>query len=97
MEVEARTNLKSLRTDGGGGYIYREWKAFAKDKGFQHQLTAPYSPKQNGINERLNRTLLEGAYFCGLNFLSHTGTLLFFMLTVSVIEHPHPVFMVVFH
>ena len=34
LEVEARTNLKSLRTDGGGEYISREWKAFAKDKGF---------------------------------------------------------------
>ena len=58
LEVEAQTNLKSLRTDGGE-YISHEWKAFAKDKGFQHQLTAPYSPKQNGVNERLNRTLLE--------------------------------------
>ena len=34
-------------------------EAFAKDKGFQHQLTAPYIPEQNGVNERLNRTLLE--------------------------------------
>ena len=59
LEVESRTNLKSLRTDGGGEYISNEWKAFAKDKGFQHQLIAPYSPEQNGVNERLNRTLLE--------------------------------------
>ena len=59
LEVEARTNLKSLRTDGGGEYISQEWKGFAKDKGFQHQLIAPYSPEQNGVNERLNRTLLE--------------------------------------
>ena len=59
LEVVARTTLKSLRTDGGGEYISHEWKTFAKDKGFQHQLVAPYSPEQNGVNERLNRTLLE--------------------------------------
>ena len=59
LEVEARTNLKTLRTDGGGEYISGEWKAFAQEKGFQHQLTAPDSPEQNGVNERLNRTLLE--------------------------------------
>ena len=32
LEVESRTNLKSLRTDGGGEYISHECKAFAKDK-----------------------------------------------------------------
>lgn len=59
LEVEARTNLKSLRTDGGGEYNSKEWKELAQVKGFQHQQTAPYSAEQNGINERLNRTLLE--------------------------------------
>ena len=59
LEVEARTNLKSLRMDEGGEYISHEWKAFAKDKGFHHQLIAPHNPEQNDVNGRLNITLLE--------------------------------------
>ena len=59
LELESQTKLKSLRTDGGGEYVSAEWKVFADEKGFTHQLTALYTPQQNGIVERLNRTLLE--------------------------------------
>ena len=59
LEVEAKTNLKSLRTDGGGEYTSAAWKSYVQDKGISHELTAPYSPQQNGMAERLNRTLLE--------------------------------------
>ena len=59
LEVESDTNLKSLRTDGGGEYVSAAWKQYAQVKGFTHELTAPYSPQSNGMAERLNRTLLE--------------------------------------
>ena len=59
LEVESKTNLKSLRTDGGGEYTSAAWQSYVQEKGISHQLTAPYSPQQNGMVERLNRTLLE--------------------------------------
>ena len=36
----------------------RKWAA---EKGITIETTAPYLPSQNGITERLNRTLLETA------------------------------------
>ena len=59
LESDAKTNLKSLRTDGGGEYVSAAWKQYVQEKGIRHELTAPYSPQQNGMAERLNRTLLE--------------------------------------
>ena len=61
LESESGRRLKTLRIDEGGEYNSVEWRAFANIPGheFDHQLTAPYSPEQNGMCERLNRTLLE--------------------------------------
>lgn len=59
LESESGKSLKSLRTDGGGEYTSAAWGQYAMEKGINHELTAPYSPQQNGMAERLNRTLLE--------------------------------------
>ena len=59
LEVESGLALKSIRTDGGGEYTSKEWRGYCEDKGIRHELTAPYSPQQNGMCERLNRTLME--------------------------------------
>ena len=32
-----------------------------KTKGIRHELTVPHSPQQNGVAERMNRTLMESA------------------------------------
>ena len=50
-----------LRTDNGGEYISHELEEYLKSKGISHELTVPYTPEQNGVAERLNRTLMEAA------------------------------------
>lgn len=35
------------------------WKEFSQEKGFIHELTAPYSPQANDMAGRLNTTLLK--------------------------------------
>lgn len=50
--------MKILRTDRGGD---KEMNVFLKSKGIVHQLTAPYTPEQNGVAERKNRSLIEMA------------------------------------
>lgn len=61
MENETGLRVRSIRTDNGGEYTSQCFKKFCSDKGIAHQLTNPYTPEQNGVSERLNRTLVESA------------------------------------
>ncbi|CAI7843528.1 unnamed protein product [Closterium sp. NIES-54] len=58
---ESGHKVKVIRTDNGEEFIGTDFEAVLKKKGMQHQLTVPYNPQQNGVAERFNRTLQEGA------------------------------------
>lgn len=51
--------IKALRSDGGGEYISNEYRAHLKSVGIHHQRTVAYTPHQNGVAERMNRTLKD--------------------------------------
>lgn len=53
--------IARIRCDNGGEYVSHEFKNFCKQKGIQIEFTVPYSPQQNGVAERKNRTLIEKA------------------------------------
>ncbi len=53
------TRLKFLRTDNGGEYLSNEFRAYLAENGIHHQLTVAYTPQQNGVAERMNRTLMN--------------------------------------
>ena len=59
VENESSARIQTLRTDNGGEYLSNEFKAFLDDSGIKHQLTTPYTPQQNGVAERRNRTTME--------------------------------------
>ncbi|KAD6454708.1 hypothetical protein E3N88_09414 [Mikania micrantha] len=59
VENEVGIKLKLLRTDKGGEFTSNEFTQFCKDNGIARQLIAPYSPQQNGVVERRNRTMLS--------------------------------------
>ncbi|KAD7117108.1 hypothetical protein E3N88_04376 [Mikania micrantha] len=59
VENEVGTRLKMLRTDRGGEFTSNEFSQYCKDNGIARQLTAPYSPQQNGLVERRNRTIMS--------------------------------------
>ncbi|RVW14603.1 Retrovirus-related Pol polyprotein from transposon RE1 [Vitis vinifera] len=61
VETQSGQNVKVLRTDNGGEYTSKEFSVFCQEAGIVHQLTAPYSPQQNGVSERKNRTVMEMA------------------------------------
>jgi hypothetical protein len=59
VEKETGREIKVLRSDNGSEFTNNAMKAFLAAEGIKHELTAIYSPQQNGTAERLNRTLLE--------------------------------------
>ena len=58
VENQLGKKIKKLRSDRGGEYE-SPFGEFSKEHGITHQTTAPYSPQQNGIVEKKNRTLKE--------------------------------------
>ena len=60
-KVEKMTDysIKCLRTDRGGEFNSRAFMTYCEQHGIQRQLTAAYTPQQNGVAERKNRTILN--------------------------------------
>lgn len=52
-------NIKILRTDNGREFLNKEMEMFFKANGIRHQTTIPYTPEQNSVVERANRTVIE--------------------------------------
>lgn len=61
VERQTGRKLKVLRTDNGGEFCSLEMKCFLQKAGIAHQKTNPYTPEQNGMCERMNRTVVERA------------------------------------
>lgn len=51
--------LKCLRTDNGLEYLSKEFDEFCRSKGIKRHRIVPLNPQQNGVAERVNRTILE--------------------------------------
>lgn len=61
--VTAHFNRKisRLRCDNGREYMSNETKDYFEQKGIQMETTIRYTPQQNGVAERMNRTVIERA------------------------------------
>ena len=59
VKVKFNRTPKILRSDRGGEYLNSNIKSYLSKLGTHHQLTAPYTPQQNGVAERRNRYLAE--------------------------------------
>ncbi|KAK2414224.1 cysteine-rich RECEPTOR kinase [Trifolium repens] len=59
IENQTGTKLKVLRTDNGLEFVSEQFNEFCRLKGIKRHRTVTYTPQQNGLAERMNRTLLE--------------------------------------
>jgi len=53
--------LKILRTDNGTEYSNSRFMKYLAENGIVHQTSVPYTPEQNGVSERANRTIGDKA------------------------------------
>ena len=61
LNILTEEDVKVLRSDNGGEYTSNKFTKFCEDKGILHEFTVRYCPQQNGVAERLNCTIMEGA------------------------------------
>lgn len=59
VEKESGVSICCLRTDRGGEFTSKEFNQFCSENGIARQLTAAYTPQQNGVAERKNRTVMN--------------------------------------
>ena len=69
VEVENQTGekVKCLRTDNGTEYTNDEFKNFCEQHGIKRHFTVRKTPPQNGVAERINRSIAERARCLRLN------------------------------
>ena len=62
-EVQLQHNEKilAIRSDNGTEFKNYTLDEFLSDEGIKHQYSAAYTPQQNGVAERKNRTLMDAA------------------------------------
>lgn len=53
--------MKAFASDGGGEFTSHQMEAEFKRLGIIHETTAPYTPEQDGVAERMNETLVTRA------------------------------------
>jgi hypothetical protein len=59
VENQISMKIKTLRLDIGGEFVSKKFDNFLHECKIQQQTSAPYTPQQNGVAERANRTIME--------------------------------------
>lgn len=61
VEKQHDAKVKAIQSDNGREYVNKEFDEYLKTQGIQRRLTTAYTPEQNGVAERKNRTLVDSA------------------------------------
>jgi transposase InsO family protein len=55
------SRIKMIRSDNGTEFKNSRIEGFLKEENIKHEFSSPYTPQQNGVVERNNRTLMDMA------------------------------------
>jgi transposase InsO family protein len=58
IEKQTEKKVKLLRTDNGMEFCSNEFNDYYSDESIVRHHTIPYTPQQNGVTERMHRTII---------------------------------------
>nr|GFB56820.1 retrovirus-related Pol polyprotein from transposon TNT 1-94 [Tanacetum cinerariifolium] len=61
VENQNVVKVKQIKTDNGTEFRNHKLESFYDEKGISQNFSSPYTPEQNCVAERKNRTLIEAA------------------------------------
>jgi transposase InsO family protein len=61
VQNKFRLRIKKIRRDNGMEFKNSQIESFLEDEVIKHEFSSPYTPQQNGVVERKDRTLLDMA------------------------------------
>eukprot|EP00253_Pinus_taeda_P025456 PITA_25456 len=61
VEIETGKKLKCVRSDNGGEYCSKDFDRYYSKHGIRREKTVPRTPQENGVSERMNKTIMERA------------------------------------
>jgi transposase InsO family protein len=56
---EFELEVKKIRSDNGSEFKNLQVEEYLKEEDIKHEFSAPYTPQQNGVVERKNRTVID--------------------------------------
>jgi transposase InsO family protein len=59
VQNEFGLRIKKIRSDNGIEFKNSQIEGFIEEEGIKHEFSSPYTPQQNGVVERKNRTLSD--------------------------------------
>jgi len=59
VEKQTGERIKQFQSDNGREYCNTAFDQFLKKEGIQRRLSIPHTPQQNGVAERMNRTIMD--------------------------------------
>ena len=59
LEKSLSLSVRAIRSDHGTEFENAKMLTFCRERGITHNFSAPYTPQQNGVVERKNRTLQD--------------------------------------
>jgi transposase InsO family protein len=65
--------IKKITSDNGTKFKNSQIEGFLEEEAIKHEFSSPYTPQQNGVVERKNRTLLYMARTCWMSTRHWTG------------------------
>lgn len=90
VEIQSERKLKKLRTDNGLEFCNKKFDQFCKNEGVVRHKTCTYTPQQNRVTKRLNRTIMNKVRSMlsesglGKKFLAEAASTSVYLIKISI-------------